>query len=94
MNFSWQSIIWHQFGAAIDMLDNALGACPDSHWRDNIWHDPEDDPRFTEFWFVVYHTLSWLDVYLSGVQRKDFTPPAPFIVGALPEEPYTKYTVT
>jgi hypothetical protein len=29
MNISWRTIIWQQFGAAIDMLGNALRACPD-----------------------------------------------------------------
>jgi hypothetical protein len=36
MNVSWRTIIWQQFGAAIDMLDNALRACPDSRWRDSL----------------------------------------------------------
>ncbi len=26
---SWPEVIWQQFGAAIEMLDNALAACPD-----------------------------------------------------------------
>lgn len=29
MNITGRTIIWPQFGAAIDMLDNALRACPD-----------------------------------------------------------------
>ena len=90
MDIFWKEIIWQQFGAAIAMLENALQTCPDHLWRDNIWIDPTDAPEYTEFWFVVYHALSWMDLYLSGSKREDFIPPAPFVKGKLPEEPYTK----
>lgn len=90
MNSFWQNILWQQFGAAIDMLHNALRACPDQLWRDSVWNDSEDAPEYTQFWFIIYHTLFWLDLYLSGSTRKEFTPPAPFIAGSLPAEPYTK----
>jgi hypothetical protein len=43
MNSTWKTIIWQQFGAAIDMLDNALRACPDELWRDRLWADPPSD---------------------------------------------------
>ena len=33
MDMTWNASIWHQFGAAIDMLDNALRACPDELWQ-------------------------------------------------------------
>jgi hypothetical protein len=84
------TIIWHQFGAAIDMLDMALRACPGHLWADQVWDDPTDAPEFTQFWFIAYHTLMWTDIYLSGTTRKNFTPPAPFINGSLPDEPYRK----
>lgn len=29
MDMTWKAGLWRQFGAAIDMLDNALRACPD-----------------------------------------------------------------
>ena len=90
MDNFWRTIIWQQFGAAIDMLDNALRACPDHLWRDPIWDDPTDAPEYTEFWFIVYHTLHWTDLNLSGSRREDFVPPAPFVRGKLPEKPYTK----
>lgn len=89
MNPDWKTIIWQQFGAAIDMLENALRACPDQLWRDTVWEDPTDDPEYTQYWFILYHCLYWLDRYLSGSQE-GFTPPAPFISGSLPEKPYTK----
>jgi hypothetical protein len=90
MDSFWRTIIWQQFGAAIDMLDHALRACPEQLWRNSIWDDPTDAPEYTEFWFIVYHALFWTDLYLSGSRREDFAPPAPFIRGSLPEKPYTK----
>ena len=86
---TWRTIIWQQFGAAIDMLDNALHACPDELWRESVWIDPTDAPEYAEFWFIVYHVLFWTDFFLSG-SPEGFTPPPPFIRGSLPEKPYTK----
>jgi hypothetical protein len=83
----WNAIVWRQFGAAIDMLENALLACPDELWADRS--------KRREFWSVVYHTLFWLDLYLFG-SVEGFVPPAPFTLeeldpaGLLPERPYTK----
>jgi hypothetical protein len=34
MDTLWRTILWQQFGAAIDMLENALVACPDELWSD------------------------------------------------------------
>ncbi len=92
METFWNTIIWQQFGAAIDMLEDAIEACPDDHWTDVVWDDP-DAAEYGQFWFVAYHTLMWLDLYLSGVQRKDFAPPPPFVNGALPDQPYTRADV-
>ncbi|MBC8171346.1 MAG: DinB family protein [Anaerolineae bacterium] len=80
--------IWQQFGAAIDTLDDAVSACPDPLWTAVLWHDSED-PRYGHFWFIAYHTLFWLDLFLTG-SSEGFLPPAPFIRGALPEKPYPK----
>ena len=80
--------IWQQFGAAIDMLDDAISACPERLWSAVLWEDPED-PRYGQFWWVAYHALSWLDLYLTG-DYKGFAPPAPFVRGQLPDQPYTK----
>jgi hypothetical protein len=89
MNIDWRTIIWNQFGAAIDTLDDALRACPDEMWTASLWDDPTDRPEYTQFWFLVYHTLRWLDRNLSG-DDPEFAPPAPFVPGVLPERPYTK----
>jgi hypothetical protein len=95
METIWKDIIWRQFGAAIDMLENAIRACPDE-----LWSDPSRPPEWIRnsvpgFWYVAYHTLFFLDFYLSGSEKK-FAPPAPFTLdeldpaGLLPERPYTK----
>jgi hypothetical protein len=95
----WRTALWQQFGAAIDMLENALVACPASLWQERLWSataPPEFPPQFAEFWYVAFHALVWLDLYLSGVLEEEFAPPAPFAQGvldsreALPERPYTK----
>ncbi|MGI9036997.1 MAG: hypothetical protein ACR2GD_13300 [Pyrinomonadaceae bacterium] len=54
----WKTIIWHQFGASIDMLEDSLLVCPD-----NLWDDCNEP---SEFRYLVYHTLFFLDLYLSG----------------------------
>ncbi len=95
MDTTFKTAIASQFGAAINMLDNALRACPDELWRVRLWNDPSMPPEFSEFWYVAYHTLFWLDLYLSGAVE-GFAPPAPFTLdeldpaGLLPDRVYTK----
>ncbi len=99
METTLRAILWRQFGAAIDMLENALVACPASLWRERLWRTPpppDFPPQFAEFWYVTFHALVWLDLYLSGIPEEEFAPPAPFAQGvldsveALPERPYAK----
>src|SRR5579863_4889441 len=94
-----RTALWQQFGAAIDMLENALLACPSTLWHGRLWSNHPDDPLppdFAEFWYITYHTLFWLDLYLTGCREEDFAPPAPFTwaeldpAWVLPERPYTK----
>jgi DinB family protein len=88
MNPIWRTAIWQQYGAAIDMLDNAIVACPE-----DVWIDGSQKPQF-QFWYIAFHTLFFLDLYLSGT-ADGFKPPAPFTLsemdpaGVYPE-PYTK----
>jgi len=95
MDTTLRTSIWQQFGAAIDMLDNALRACPDQLWRDRLWNNPSERPEYSQFWYIAYHALFWLDFYLSG-SVEGFAPPAPFTLdeldpaGLLPERPYTR----
>lgn len=87
MHTNLKSIVWHQFGAAIDMLENAMIACPDDLWGDRS--------RQPELWYTAFHTLFWLDLYLTG-SIEGFIPPSPFTLdeldpaGLLPERVYTK----
>jgi uncharacterized damage-inducible protein DinB len=99
MEISWGTVLWPQFGAAIDMLDNAMVACPAQLWNQRLWSAPSDHPLPAEsaaFWNITSHTLFWTDLYLSGSREEEFAPPAPFTraeldpAGALPERPYTK----
>jgi hypothetical protein len=70
------------------MLEDAIRLCPDELWTAVLWKDT-DDVRYGQFWFVAFHTLRWLDLFLTG-SEEGFAPPPPFILGALPEQPYTK----
>ena len=73
-------MLWRQFGAAIDMLGEALRDCPDELWERNLWQDQPDQwvaAGFSSFWYLGYHTLFWLDLYLTGAEE-GFAPPAPF----------------
>ena len=88
MDSNWRMSVWQQYGAAIDTLDDAIERCPDPLWTTILWKDT-DDVRYGQFWFVAYHTIFWLDLFLTG-SMEGFTPPPPFIRGALPTQPYTK----
>ena len=83
----FRDAIGRQLGAAIDMLGNAVSACPDRLW--------DDGSGLHAFWYLTFHTLFWLDLYLLG-SVEDFTPPAPFALeeldpaGVIPDRSYTK----
>jgi len=90
MDADLKTSIWQQFGASIAMLDSTMSICPDQFWDSALWKDPDDEPEYSQFWYRVYHTLFWLDLYLSGSSYEDYSPPTPFKRGVLPEKPYTK----
>ena len=103
MDIPWRPIIWRQFARAIDDLEEAIRSCPDSLWRARLWNvSPESTdqslfrfPEFSEFWYVAYHALFWVDLYLTGAEE-GFVPPPPFLLieqhedGPVPERPYAK----
>lgn len=91
MDTTLKTGIWQQFGAAIDTLDDAIKLCSDRLWTAVLWDDSED-ARYGQFWFIAYHTVFWIDLYLFG-SSEGFAPPAPFIRGKLPEKPYAKEQV-
>lgn len=73
-------MLWRQFGAAIDMFGDALRDCPDELWEKHLWADQPDQwvaQGFSAFWYLGYHTLFWLDLYLTGAEE-GFVPPEPF----------------
>ena len=95
MDDFWKTVLWQQFGAAIDMLENAMRACPDELWSNTGEKPAWISKGVVGFWYLVYHTLFWLDFYLSESEQ-GFVPPAPFTLdemdpsGLLPARPYTK----
>jgi hypothetical protein len=89
MTPTWKLPLESQFVAAVDMLENAIRACPDRVWNDGA------TPVQRRFWYLVFHTLFWLDFYLSESDA-GFAPPAPFTLdemdpaGVYPERAYTR----
>ncbi len=83
MDADLKEILWRQFGAAIDMLENAITASPEELWNTK-----------SNFWYIGFHTIFYLDYYLSDPET--FSPPPPFGItefdpsGKLPERVYTK----
>jgi hypothetical protein len=77
-----QESIWKQFGASIDMLENAIEMCPPTSWNSK-----------SMFWYNAYHCLFFLDYYLT-MQPENFSPPIPFTFSEfedqLPDRVYTK----
>lgn len=84
MEETFKTSLWKQFGASIDMLENSVKACPDSLWNDS-----------SKFWYIAYHTIFFLDYYLSE-DAENFNPPMPFTLsefnpdGEMPEKVYDK----
>jgi hypothetical protein len=74
--------LWKQFGASIEMLENAIKKCPNEHWNTE-----------KRFWYNAFHCLFFLDYYLCTTP-KNFCPLAPFTESEfedrMPERVYTK----
>jgi len=87
---TWKTIIWRQYGAAIDMLENAIRECPHEVWGDHV--------HWQAYWYIAYHAVFFLDFYMSETDE-GFAPPPPFTLneldpaGVLPERVYTKEEV-
>lgn len=62
----FKDVLWKNFGAAIDMLGDSISLCPDSLWQSE-----------KKFFFLSYHTLIFLDYYLT-IPARDFKPVLPF----------------
>lgn len=75
-----QDMLWRQFAVAIDTFGVAVRDCPDDLWEKPLWNDQPGQwvaAGFSAFWYLSYHTLFWLDLYLTGAEE-GFAPPAPF----------------
>jgi len=62
----WKKIIADQFDASLCTLNKCVSMCPNQHWRGQIGK--------CAFWHVAYHTLHYVDLYLSP-DEKSFKPP-------------------
>ncbi|MEO8516900.1 MAG: DinB family protein [Flavobacterium sp.] len=84
MDQSFRKILWLQFGATIDMLENAILICPEGFWSSS-----------NNYWHSASHTIFYLDYYLSYEPEK-FMPPEPFTLsefdpnGVMPDRIYSK----
>lgn len=79
--------IGSQFGASLEMLENAILMCPQKLWETRL-----------DFWYSSYHCLFWTDYYLT-TEPNTFEPPKPFTLsefdptGKIPDRIYTKNEV-
>ncbi len=91
----WVQALENQYNSSLTMLEQAITACPDSSWESPMWHDPLMGNDFSRFWYITYHALFYVDLYLSGT-LEGFAPPPPFTLdeldpaGVLPERSYKK----
>jgi hypothetical protein len=87
MDLYWKNLIWQQLGASIDALKTSIEVCPKGLW--------EDRSRNPEYWYLAYHTIFWLDLYLED-SPDSYHPPAPYGLeeldpaGLLPPQVYTQ----
>ena len=88
-------MIGRQLEASINMLGDVLMQCPEDLWTSSLWIDSDVPAGLSDFWYVAYHTLFWLDLYLGG-GIEEFQPPDPFNLseldpsGLLPERIYMR----
>ncbi len=73
-------MLWRQFAVSIDSFGDALLKCPDELWENRLWEDQPGQwvaAGFGSYWYLCYHTLFWLDLYLTGAEE-GFVPSEPF----------------
>ena len=65
---SLNEALWTQFGASLDMLENAIVMSPEEHQDTAL-----------DFWYLSFHCIFWSDYYLA-TEPNEFEPPKPFTV--------------
>ena len=66
MDSFWKKVVWQQFGAAIDTLENAMVACPES-----LWSDRSRAHRSSGIWSITRSSGSTLT---CPTRLRDFLP--------------------
>jgi hypothetical protein len=61
MSDYWHEVIGRQMLTSIQMLRNAVEACPGEFW--------DDRSEGTPFWHIAYHALFFCDFYLSDSDK-------------------------
>jgi DinB superfamily len=59
--------LWKQFGASIDTMEKAITLCPEDIFISN-----------KRIFYITYHTLVFLDYYLTIPPPQNFSSPLPF----------------
>lgn len=70
------------------MFGDTLRDCPADLWEKPLWAEKPKNGMpagFSSFWYLSYHTLFWLDLYLTGAEE-GFEPPAPFDLTEMEED--------
>jgi len=67
METTLRTALWQQFGAAIDMLENALLACPSAQWNGLLWKDPQAPGYPTGCATSYIFQMKWLERVLHGI---------------------------
>src|SRR4029434_767437 len=70
MDDFWKTVLWQQFDAAIDMLENAMRACPD-----DLWSNTEEKPawvrRALSGFGTSYTTRSSGSIFVYRTRNRD-----------------------
>lgn len=68
---SLKTELWRQFGASLDMFQNAIEKSPEHLWNYNFstGRDTSDAKHVDElrgtFWYIAFHTLFFTDYYMD-----------------------------
>ena len=73
MNSAFKECLWSQFGAAIDMLENAINACSEELWSDTSrkpeWLEDGEANRLCRFSWGEFTFAELLLVNMRHVQH-------------------------